>query len=166
MLRLFAYSPELASRTRLRPECHALVGVATFHRRSIWPAFSMDRSECQAVAISRTAATRPAIVERLLAAGKHLLLVDLPGWQSERNGSTAAIGRKDQRAGWKCVNPSRYQPSRRLIRQQIADHLGPPGLLRSYRWEPDAADSRPTAAGCPRGCPTISTWPMAVRPAG
>ncbi|HEX4149343.1 MAG TPA: hypothetical protein VHY20_10160, partial [Pirellulales bacterium] len=39
--------------------------------------------DCQAVAISRAAAPRPAIAERLLIQGKHVLLVDLPCWQAD-----------------------------------------------------------------------------------
>jgi predicted dehydrogenase len=34
------------------------------------------------------------------------------------------------------VNPDRYLPSRRLIREQLGGPLGEPGLIRLHRWEP------------------------------
>jgi predicted dehydrogenase len=45
------------------------------------------------------------------------------------------------------VNPDRYLPSRQLIRQQLGNAIGEPGLIRLHHWLP--AGSAPDAAGLP-----------------
>jgi predicted dehydrogenase len=103
-----------------------------------------------AVAFARRPTPEPKTVESLLAAGKHVLVIDHPGWQSDEMES---LLRTAERAGVQLavLNSNRYQPSRKLVKQQIADHLGPVGLLRSYRWEPNAADILSPVAGLPAG---------------
>jgi predicted dehydrogenase len=69
--------------------------------------------------------------ERLVAgwldAGKHVLL-------AAPTPLAPALGRSD-RARLALINPDRFLPSRRLIRQQVdAGKLGEPGFVRSHRW--------------------------------
>jgi predicted dehydrogenase len=100
----------------------------------------------------------PAVaeIERLLGAGKHVLLAAesfLPGEVLERLFATTG------RAGvcLEVVNPDRYLPSRRLIRQQLeAGKLGEVGLVRLHRWEV-AAESPGLPAGLVRDI-DLAVW--------
>lgn len=71
-------------------------------------------------------------VDALLAANKHVLLLDLAGLNRERIDAWSAQVRSGQQFG--IVNRDRYLPSRQLIRQQIERNLGTPGLIRLHRW--------------------------------
>jgi predicted dehydrogenase len=149
MFRLSAYSPNAKSaglwRDVGRRVRSAEISTADDLARGL-----KSIEDCQGVVIERSSAQRPVSVERLLQAGHHVLLIDLPPWQS---GELVSLTQLAEQKGvqFKVVNSARYQPSRRLIKQQIASHLGPPGLLRSYRWEPAAADLPTPIAGLPAG---------------
>jgi predicted dehydrogenase len=98
-------------------------------------------ADADAVAFIGAESPEPELVERLLAAGRPVLLASetLPAETLER---LAAAGRLA------VLNPDRYLPSRRLIRQQLdAGNLGEVGLVRLHRWEPAAAET----AGLPAG---------------
>jgi predicted dehydrogenase len=77
-----------------------------------------------------------ATIERLLAAGTHVLLAAescLPADTLE------ALSAAAQRGGvhLEVVNPDRHLPSRQLIKQQLDQGvLGAVGLVRMHRWEP------------------------------
>jgi predicted dehydrogenase len=93
-------------------------------------------SSADAVAFVGTAKLDRDLAARVLAGGKHLLLAtnaalaipDLERW--------AELARS-HRVRLEIVNPERARPSRRLIRQQIADgKLGDVGLVRISRSTP------------------------------
>lgn len=75
----------------------------------------------------------PDGVESILAAGTHVLLVAEPVPDHD---SLEALFATAQSAGVQFVvaNPDRYPPSRQLIRRQIPDTLGEPGLIRLHHW--------------------------------
>lgn len=82
-----------------------------------------------------TGTVEPGDIEHILSEGVHVLLVAdpcPPGNVIETLFDTA------RRAGvrFAVVNPDRYLPSRRLVRDQLAGRLGDPGLIRLHRWEP------------------------------
>src|SRR5262245_54957337 len=76
----------------------------------------------------------PGDVASLLAAGAHVLLVAEP---VPDLGALNRFFAAAQSAGVQFVaaNPERYLPSRQLVRRQIPDAIGEPGLIRVHRWE-------------------------------
>src|SRR5262249_45137969 len=84
---------------------------------------------CDAVVLTR----EDVPAERLLDAGKHVLLADELDLTQERLAAWSALMRPGgpQLA---VLDRDRYLPSRQLIRQQLDLHLGEPGLVRSHRW--------------------------------
>jgi predicted dehydrogenase len=77
----------------------------------------------------------PQAIERMLQAGKHVLLTPDTGLAAERLRALAEVA-KNGNVRFGLANPDRYLPSRQLIRQQLdAGKLGTPGLLRIHRWE-------------------------------
>lgn len=77
-----------------------------------------------------------ASIEGLLRTGKHVLHAGALRLSEQELTSLRAVA---QQAGAKfaVVNPDRYLPSQRLIRQQLdAGNLGAPGMIRLHRWEP------------------------------
>jgi predicted dehydrogenase len=74
-------------------------------------------------------------ISKLLVAGKHVLAVPPAEWKPEQLNQLEAVASRG-RACLVFVNPGRYLPSRRLIRQQLdAGKLGRVGLVRLHRWE-------------------------------
>lgn len=89
---------------------------------------------CDAVVLSEPGPADPGTIQRLLSAGKHVLVTGVlatawPAWE----GLSAAA----QRSGvqWSIVNPDRYLPSRQLIKHEVQTRLGEVGLIRSHRWQ-------------------------------
>ncbi len=75
-------------------------------------------------------------LERLLAAGKHVLVPIDIGLPAAALQGLADQGREAM-VRFDIGNPDRYLPSRQLIRQQLdAGKLGEPGLIRIHRWQP------------------------------
>jgi predicted dehydrogenase len=105
---------------------------------------------CDAVAITDGATLPLAAIERVLIAGKHALILDPVGWQWDE---MASLERTARQAGARLaiVNSGRYRPEQRLLKQRIAEHLAPVGLLRCHRWEVRGAASHPWFAGLPAG---------------
>src|SRR5581483_32193 len=96
--------------------------------------YAEPAAACHAVAY--VGALRPdrAEVERLLRAGKHVLLATEPSltWRElESLWATARHGFLQLSV----VNPDRYLPSRQLIREQLGQKLGAAGLVRVHPWE-------------------------------
>jgi predicted dehydrogenase len=99
---------------------------------------------CDAIAFLRDAPL--ATIEHWLQQGKHILL------------TAPSLGPADAEALWAAarqvgvqfafVNPERYRPTRRLLREQVAGKLGAAGLVRIHRWEPAGAPST-TSLGLP-----------------
>src|SRR5262245_45715026 len=92
---------------------------------------------CQAVAFVGAQPVKRSHLERVVAAGKHVLLATEPclsesDWQALSNAA--------QKSGvqFAVVNPDRYLPSRQLIRQQPEQKIGELGLVRVHRWVPAA----------------------------
>jgi predicted dehydrogenase len=76
----------------------------------------------------------PAL-ERLVRAGKHLLLAGEPWFSlAELEDLQRSAGQAGVRLA--LVNPERYLPSRLLIREQLVGKLGDAGLIRLHAWEP------------------------------
>jgi predicted dehydrogenase len=98
------------------------------------PGADIALATCDAVALLELRPDDEALVERCLAAGKHVLLTAptaLSGRALERLGGLAEC------AGVQLalLNPARFVPSRLLIRQELdAGHLGEPGLVRIHHW--------------------------------
>jgi predicted dehydrogenase len=90
----------------------------------------------------------PAAIERLLSSGVHVLLIADPCPRGDvieaLFGTARAVG-----VQFAVVNPDRYLPSRQLVRRQLPDPLGEPGLIRLHHWEPAGAGRPPEAAGLP-----------------
>ncbi len=149
MLRLFAYCPDSACESIWRQVAPRVHGANASTGHDLAPLLG-GTAACEAVAFARQTAPEPKTVERLLAAGKHVLVIDHPGWPSDEMESLLHTA---ERAGVQLavLNSNRYQPSRALVKQQIFEHLAPVGLLRSYRWEPNATDLSPPVAGLPAG---------------
>lgn len=85
-------------------------------------------------------------VETALAAQTHVLLVAEPCPPADvLEGFYAAARSAGVR--FAAVNPDRYLPSRQLIRDQLPNRLGEPGLIRAHRWEPPSANE----SGLPDG---------------
>jgi predicted dehydrogenase len=103
---------------------------------------------CDAVLLAGPGLPDRATVERLLSAGAHVLLVADPCPSGDvietLFGTARAVG-----VQLAVVNPDRYLPSRQLVRKQLPEPLGEPGLIRVHRWEPAAADRPPETAGLP-----------------
>lgn len=76
----------------------------------------------------------PSNAGPLLAGGAHVLLAAEP---VPDRGGLGALFAAARSAGvlFVAANPERYLPSRRLVRRQIPDPLGDPGLIRLHRWE-------------------------------
>jgi predicted dehydrogenase len=91
-----------------------------------------------AVAFVEIARPEKGTIQRLLDAGKHVLLATEPylSWDEMRELREAA---QQAEVRFAVVNPERYLPSRQLIREQLVNHLGAPGLVRIHRWEPGSA---------------------------
>lgn len=91
-----------------------------------------------AVILANQAAVEISAVERLLSAGKHVLVCGplAAPWLEWGRLSAAA-----QRASvqWSVVNPDRYLPSRQLVRQETQARLGEVGLIRTHRWRSQPA---------------------------
>lgn len=87
-------------------------------------------SACDAVVLL---ALEEGDVERLLAAGKHVLVIGESDLSVERLDAWAAMVRP---GGPRLAVPNfeRHLPSRLLIRQQLDGPLGRPGLVRVHRW--------------------------------
>lgn len=87
-------------------------------------------SACDAVALL---APEDGDVERLIAAGKHVLVAGEIDLSVERLDAWAMLARA---GGLRLAVPNRerHLPSRQLIRQQLDGPLGRPGLVRVHRW--------------------------------
>jgi predicted dehydrogenase len=111
----------------------ALRAVAARLRGAVLAA---DPEQCDAVALIDPPVPEDAPVERFLSAGKHVLVTAQPWLVEELLERWSAAASGGTRLA--VVNPDRYLPSRRLVREQLGK-LGAPGLLRIHRWEPGAA---------------------------
>jgi predicted dehydrogenase len=107
----------------------------------------------------------PALV-RLLRAGNHLLVAGEP-WFSLPE--LEDLQRSADQAGVRLsvVDPERYLPSHRLIREHLAGQLGDAGLIRLHAWEP----ATPEPAAEPLGLPgalvralDVALWLNGKRP--
>ena len=88
-----------------------------------------------AVAFVGTRSPDAGEVERLLGAGKHVLLATDARPLRDRMEVLVRLARQTG-ARLSVVNPDHALPSRQLIRQQITSgKLGEVGLLRIHRWE-------------------------------
>jgi predicted dehydrogenase len=103
---------------------------------------------CDAVLLAGPGLPDPAAVGRLLSAGAHVLLVADPCPPGDVIEGLFGAART---AGVRLavVNPDRYLPSRQLVRRQLPEPLGEPGLIRLHRWEPAAAGGPSETAGLP-----------------
>src|SRR5580692_4953495 len=82
MLRLFAHSPDSEIASLWRQVAGRVRGVNILTGDHL--ACCLDGTvECDAVAMARSAMPARTDVERLLASGKHVLLVDHPGWPAD-----------------------------------------------------------------------------------
>src|SRR5262245_37770123 len=76
------------------------------------------------------------LVQELLAAGRHVMLAAHPTISARRKVLTESARRSGSRLA--VLNPERFLPSRRLIKQHLdAGKLGEVGLVRIHRWETD-----------------------------
>jgi predicted dehydrogenase len=94
-----------------------------------------DPNESDAVAFLSPSDADVETISKLLLAGKHVLAVPHADLTLERLNQLESVAGRG-RACLAFVNPERYSPSRRLIRQQLnAGKLGSVGLVRVHRWE-------------------------------
>ena len=95
---------------------------------------------CDAVAFVGAKSPDTNDIERLLAAGKHVLIAADASPLRERIERLVHTARQAA-AQLSVVNPDHVLPSRQLIRQQIASgKLGEVGLVRLHRWEPGGGE--------------------------
>jgi predicted dehydrogenase len=98
-----------------------------------------------------------------LAAGKDVLLLAGP-WLSDDGLKRLSAAARQAGRSFAVLNPDRFAPSRRLIREQLdSGHLGAPGLVRIHHWghSASAADELPAALILDLD---IATWLMGEPP--
>lgn len=103
---------------------------------------------CQAVVFAGARALEKEVIERVLRAGKHVLLATEPYLSSDELATLSGVA-QSRGVQFAMVNPDRYLPSRQLIKQQIGSKLGEVGLVRVHRWEQTASEFQPDRAGLP-----------------
>src|SRR5262245_32644185 len=89
---------------------------------------------CQVVAFVGAQPVERSRIERVIAAGKHVLLAAEPGLLGNELQALTDAARKSG-VQFAVVNSDRYLPSRQLIRQQLEQKIGDLGLVRVHRWE-------------------------------
>jgi predicted dehydrogenase len=100
--------------------------------------YAEPAADCHAVAFLAPACPQKDEVERLLHAGKHVLLATEPCiyWPDLCSLWHTAHTARVQLS---VVNPDRYLPSRHLIRDQLGSKLGATGMVRLHRWVADSS---------------------------
>ena len=96
----------------------------------------VDRaSACDAAVFLRPRSEDAPTIEECLRDGRPALL--LPGdWPPLDALDRLTDAARRAGAHLSVVNPDRYLPSRRVLRQQLdSGHLGEPGMVRAHRWE-------------------------------
>jgi hypothetical protein len=97
---------------------------------------------CDAAAFLGPAGGDAARMDAFLSAGKPVLV------STDHLCSRAAFDRAfaaGRGARLMIANPDRFLPSRRLVRRELAEKLGEPGLVRSHRWYSQGAETADVA---------------------
>src|SRR5207253_3165332 len=107
--------------TQLTPHANRLRGTTV---RTYGAEDEIALAGCDALAVLETRSDAEQLIERCLAAGKHVLLAtpsSLPGTALDQLCARA----RESNAQLAVLNPDRFIPSRQLIRQQVeAGRLG------------------------------------------
>jgi predicted dehydrogenase len=128
----------------------AISGVQEAIRQLIAPRLrgaTIQADDCDAAVFLGPVGPEASAVERLLTAGKHILVAG-ESYLGDRLPETLDATAERGGVHLRVVNPDRYLPSRQLIRQQIdRGLLGEVGLVRLHRWEPAALPGASRPAG-------------------
>jgi hypothetical protein len=109
-----------------------------------------DPLEADIAVLDGPVEAEPAVIERQLAAGRHVLVASSPCLPVDAINRLAAQARAGKRR-LALVNPDRLLPSRQLVKSQLGGSLGSPELVRIHRRETHELSEATAPLGLPDG---------------